>query len=707
MIKIKKLLICLLLLTTVSSSLLYQAETFEYDNSYKATKLGERESNKKVEIEQIPSDFVSVTSNSNVELYANEKNGNFAVEDKTTGYIWYSNPQDIKGDLNDLFKKLVASPFNITYVDSNFKEQQATILDEDSSFEINTSKDGIEYNLSFLGGEIKVQINLTLTDDGIAVTIPEEGISDSEQYKIITLNIAPYFGAVYEDEVDGYFVIPFQNGTLLRFKEANQYSFDFIGSTAVSDYEELAFPMYGGVHGVDQNGFLTYVTSNDSLAKLEVKPSGFDTNYTSSNFVLNYRNIYSKQIGESQTVKQVSDLYTGSYTQEYKFVSGDDANYAGLAKAYREYMITDGQLNETTDYQYASNLMYLMTLEDWALFGTKSVDVTTYEGIKNIQAAIEDAGLHVLNTAVNIQEKGRDDFENDDVNKSIGDVSDSGLVDGLNYYWNLGIINNYSKFNNDAVYIDPATNKPLGVEMNNETAYVPTTEFVLDNVTKELEKLDDSYTSLTVQAPYRFNQLASQYASYADNSEATTSAIIDSGRTYLLDTYGLYYPGYYKNASGFKGSYLRDGSGYSFLDEGVPFTSIVLAGSGSLFTEPLNYQKVDQTTILNMIEYDLYPTFQLIDGSQEDLFDIMYSESFPSLGLDTIIENATAVEAQVYEPLSNVAGQSIIDNYAVDKGIKVTEYSDGTKIIVNYTDDDYTYQGSTVAANNYLVKEDK
>ncbi len=704
--RIKKIIL-ILLVFTVASTQLYSATTFEYDKDYKRTKLGDVEPKTEVDIEPIASGFEQVSSNSKMSLYLNKANGNFAVVDLETNYVWYSNPQEPQGNMNDLFERVLTSPFNITYTNADFKEQQATMLDEESEFKINTTNQGIVYEQSYLNGEIKFKVIIDLDESGITITIPSESVSDSDNFQLLSISIAPYLGAVYEDELDGYFVIPYQNGTLLRFKESKQYGSSFIGTTTVSDFEKIGFPMFGGVHGANQNGFVTYISSDDSASQLVVKPSGYDTGYTSSNFNLTYRSVYSKQIGETQTVKQVSDLYTGTYTQEYQFLNGSDANYSGIANVYRQYLIESNQLSKDGEYSFETYLMYLMTLEDKALFGTKSADVSSYEEISELQNTIQDKGLHVLTSVTGIQEKGMDDIDLNDINKSIGEPKQANVSEGINYYLNLGILSSLERFNHDAVLVDPTTNKPMETNWNRKSVYLPTSTYVSTKIGKILDSLDENISSLTIQPPFRFFDLANQSQNYYTDATTITESLSTSNKDYIVDLNGNYYPGYYKGANGYISDFIRDGNGYAFLDEGVPFSSIVLAGSGALYSETLNYKTIDQTMILNMIEYDVYPNLQLTSGSQDDLFEIMFSESFPRLGSSEILEEAEEIEAQIYEPLSKVEGQAIEENYAIANGVKVTVYEDGTEIIVNYTNDDFDYNGITVKSNDYALKEVK
>lgn len=701
-----KVIMLFIMCLYISPSLI-ASSTFEYDSSYKVNAIGDKEEDSQVEPVSVESGFDSVAKTDNIELYLNSSNYQFAVKDITTDYVWYSNPQTTDNSLNDLFKRIVASPFNITYTNSDFKEQQASMLDEDAEVTATTSSSGIEYSISYLGGEISLKINLELTDDGFKIDIPSESVVDSDQFQLLSVSIAPYFGAVYEDEVDGYFAFPYNNGTLLRFKESESGNESFIGTTSITDYENLTFPMYGGVHGINQNAFVTYVSSDDIGTVLEAKPSGYDTSYTSTNFTMNYRTVFSKQIGESQTVKQVSEMSSINYEQQFKFIENDEANYTGIAKAYREMMIDTGLLSKENEYQYSTRLQYLMTLSDYGLFGQKSATVTTNEELDEVNQKFADAGLHTITEILGVEDLGNDDIDVSDINKEIGLIS-SAEDNQFNYYWNMGVLNSLSRSNRKYVQIDSTTNKPIEVRFNGDDVYPPLSTYITTHLDDLIKNVNQISNNLTIQPTYRFgfNQGDSDI-DYIANSELITTALNDNNISYNLDIYQNYYPGYYKNANSFIGDFLRAGNKYTFLDESVPMTSTILAGSGALYTDALNYDNVDQSTILNLIEYDVYPTFQLIAGEQSELIDLPGASSFPSLSDEEILTNVSEIESQIYEPLSKVAGASIVNNYAVSNGVKVTEYSNGVSIYVNYNNKQALVDDVTIEPQSYVVKEAK
>jgi hypothetical protein len=68
-------------------------------------------------------------------------------------------------------------------------------------------------------------------------------------------------------------------------------------------------------------------------------------------------------------------------------------------------------------------------------------------------------------------------------------------------------------------------------------------------------------------------------------------------------------------------------------------------------------------------------------------------------------DDAVAIYHEVSSVLDKVRGQSIVNHEKLDEGIFRTTYENGLAVVVNYTDEDYSHDGITVAAKSYSVLE--
>ena len=145
-----------------------------------------------------------------------------------------------------------------------------------------------------------------------------------------------------------------------------------------------------------------------------------------------------------------------------------------------------------------------------------------------------------------------------------------------------------------------------------------------------------------------------------------------------------------------------DSSGYVMENYSVPFLEIVLKNNIDFFSGPLNINGDLKTQLLKIIEYSVYPSFtvtaensvKLMETNSEWLFSSEYD-----VWKDKIKESYEFVNnALKYVTDSFITGHKIIG----EKQTEVT-YSDGIKIIINYSDKKYKYGDNIVEPFNYIV----
>ena len=106
-----------------------------------------------------------------------------------------------------------------------------------------------------------------------------------------------------------------------------------------------------------------------------------------------------------------------------------------------------------------------------------------------------------------------------------------------------------------------------------------------------------------------------------------------------------------------------------------------------------------------MIDYNLYPSFAL---SQDPAYVLaltnankFYSTEFTEYRL--LIKS---IYDEVNVALKEVIGDQWIDREVLANGIILNTYASGKQILINYTQDPYTYQGTSVQAlSAKVIKE--
>ena len=56
-----------------------------------------------------------------------------------------------------------------------------------------------------------------------------------------------------------------------------------------------------------------------------------------------------------------------------------------------------------------------------------------------------------------------------------------------------------------------------------------------------------------------------------------------------------------------------------------------------------------------------------------------------------------------FQTMQHLQYEHLDDHFEVAEGVRCSVYSDGTRVVVNYTKEPYIYEGQEVAPENYIV----
>jgi hypothetical protein len=158
----------------------------------------------------------------------------------------------------------------------------------------------------------------------------------------------------------------------------------------------------------------------------------------------------------------------------------------------------------------------------------------------------------------------------------------------------------------------------------------------------------------------------------------------------------------WKNTDAFLDMPLGD-SGYMYVDEEVPFLSMVLKGIIPMYSEYVNFEANKQEFLLEMVESGVYPSFYI---TKENSSALIYTNSADLYSTEYSTYKDTIEEFdKTLRELNDAIGDATIEKHEIrDNGVKVVTYSNGVKVYVNYGDEDQTVDGKTVGAMSYSYK---
>ena len=332
-------------------------------------------------------------------------------------------------------------------IDSADKRKLAQIITEycpDYSFE---DIDAMHLAMGYSSDEtvnpvVKMALEYTIDENGLSVRLPANGIRfDEKRYVMEKVEILPYMGAGLSN--NGYTFFPDGSGTLFSFEdlmnkgsdkalEATIYGADYAYQKIAGSYEEIVrYPVFGLYenHGGQNRGFLAVIEEGESLATLR----NFSRKFTNKEndhlngvrIIVTPRQKDAFQLSGSDASWEVvsSKKFTGSFRIRYIMLSDTQVkgkptyacSYVGMAKAYRDYLVSQGTLTKLTDDQVnKDNIpLYIETLG--SMMTTKKVlsipinmmsALTSFSDIMTIQQELSDEGIENVQFILNGYTKG-------------------------------------------------------------------------------------------------------------------------------------------------------------------------------------------------------------------------------------------------------------------------------------------------------------
>ena len=290
----------------------------------------------------------------------------------------------------------------------------------------------------------KIALEYTLDDKGLSVRLPANGIRfDESLFRLENIQILPFMGAGSNPN-SGYTFFPDGSGTLFSFEKLAALGSDtqFFGTIYGEDFgyyhianegphnEVVRYPVFGVAEtekdkttGEEKDrGFVAIVEEGEAMMKLisyhtaelntvvmQANPRPFDQFMPS---------------GASKAWTVVSERkYTGNYRIRYVMLSdektvaekgGYTADYVGMAKVYRDYLIANGTLTRLTDKDVKENLpLYIETFG--AIETTKkflsipyktNVALTSFADVKTMYDELSANGIDNVNFILTGYAKG-------------------------------------------------------------------------------------------------------------------------------------------------------------------------------------------------------------------------------------------------------------------------------------------------------------
>lgn len=697
--------------------------------------------------------YVSIAKTDSLELFYNETKGAIQVKDLKSGYVWKSVVDNDVFDvdsLNNLWKGYVQSPIGITYNDLKKRDTapRQTYAGADCKWLVTEYiPNGVAVEYGFTTPGIYVTIEYTLEDDQLVVRVPVDKIREEYKFAVTTIEVLPYLGASAGNE-EGYLFYPDGSGAITTYEKVNTrpsnvlkssyYTYtnkttSFMNLWSYDEYEHYvaSMPVYGIKNG--DHAVFALASEGEENTGIEVYPSG--TNRMALNhmgFSLYTRNVFDARANSISTGSATNSAGTIQRVDKvliqedkelrYFFLSGDDANYSGMANTYRNYLLEEGLLKQADNAggEMPLALELLMGTTKEGMIFDEYIPMTTYSQVKEILERLDAAGVGDLELVLKAWQDGYSNYEPWGPASKLG--GKSGLRE-LNKYLEanpqnrvyLGVNTTYAtsktsglKEDEDVLY------NGLGVQiaasdMDGLNYYMLNPQAAFERNSTLLSRLGD-YGQLGIAYETAGRYVYPDYnserkngvftkAQTADKMREMLTATEESGRGIAVNGSNQYV---YANAD-YLYNLREENYGLSISDYSVPFVQMVVSGLIPYTTEGAGNLSYDlQVQKLKWIEYGALPNFYLTYESALNLRDTDYDSLFSSTYTDWE-EIMLDTYREFKENLSVVYGQQMVSHEFLTDDLVCVEYANGVRVYVNYGDAPASAGGVNVPAKDYLV----
>lgn len=691
-------------------------------------------------------DYVLVAESDTYKLYYYEPQFSIKLENKNTGAVMESTLSDEKDDgknnpswtgymKSGIVLSAIIGTVNTYQVDMNTVKNEITTWYTDN---------GIYAKIEFKDKyKFEIGVEVSLIDDQLVVRVPDESIKENKEGTYIsTVSLFPFLGYTYLGETDGYMLVPDGNGALIYLEDnEGRFTTGFSGfvygiddgmtnrttvSTLWGRYETVTesnnvlAPIFGMAHLDEKSAYLGIVESGDERCSIEVVPNGVmvDYNRCFAKFLL--RDVYVQPLNQSNsgTVPVVEqDRLHSDLTVRYCLLSGDNADYSGMANAYRSYLLDTGKI-EKRDLSYNTRVDFLGTEREEFLMGTTAVTMTTVDQMSDILGELRSLGVNnVLSVYKGWQSGGLYNVPVKTYNAD-SHIGGSGALRDL-------ILKEAQQGNTIYLYDDAlSVNADTNLSTNNVMKMVNKRTFenkiraqvynlfyylmpgysgsYLTNLSSKLSDRNIGNIALTGITGTLFSYSSKgSYYSRTNTMDIYNDVVSEADKncSLLMETPNAFL---WKYSDGFIDMPLSS-SDYLYLDEDIPFFSMVLKGIIPTYSEYVNFEANKTENFLKMAESGVYPSFYV---TAEDSSKLIYTNSNNLFALeytsyrDTIVEYDGALRA-----LAEKAGSAcIIKHETLDNGLVRVTYDNGVRIYVNYTESELSADGLTVDAMSYNVQ---
>lgn len=722
-----------------------------------------------VEQASLPDGFAMVAETSTLRLHANFTDSRLVVEDRRSGKMWTSNPFEQLGpqkasqeDALFLLSATNAKRQMTNLLTWNTEKPKISAVNIPGGFRATYDID--KFKMRFT---IEYVIREEKAADGRAVpflevTVPDKGIEEYGDcklvtsptcFKMVTLEILPLFGAARAGQ-KGYVMVPDGAGAIVEFKPEypqyrQRYSAQIFGPDAAANLFTVGGSGGRGGNSVtrptmpiwglkqEDGAYAGIVTQGEFQANVNAYLAGYIMNANRGSAEFIFRRQASIPRRRSVFVNKIEEnRLPGDRQVRYVLLTGDDSSYAGMGRAFRDYLMLVKGLKPLTAEPPRPLLDLFMGITRRTSFREDFVPMTTFDQALTIigefiNKGVKDFDVHLIGWADDgyrgrwprrypsestlggddrlrnlVQEAKRlgvkvffeDDYMFGYTFSSGGII---GQIPGLRNIWP-----NWSYGFNSRWDTVRGVNK-LPVFEGSGGIYLLNPVIARDNYLERdlpthkamgidgvvLRQMGNMVMSDTNDRyPLSRGDVAATWMKMADRErEVLGGVMVQGANSYVLGHTDRVYDAPVTSLD-------------AFGDATVPVYHIATQGLVVRHTIRANLRNDPKTELLRQYEWGMQPVYQLTYAPSSDLirtdYNLLYSSQYEDW-LDPAVQEYKSMR----ETFGFLSGQAIMNHEILQRNFNRVTYADGTRLYVNYNPDSRrTPEGAEIRGYGYALE---
>ncbi len=667
--------------------------------------------------------------NDSFRMLVDDRTSIMGIENKETGYIWWSSPIDASqgSEASDLLLAELRSSGLFNYGNLDNRSNNNTLRSGNSgdcTVTVSDIEGGVRVTYDYKKAGFSFPVDYTLGEDCLRAYLCTSEIEEKDPRHTATeVTLLGSFGAASSDE-EGYFVIPDGSGALIRFNNgkgsnAAGYSQRVYGRdvTAVPETmgaaaEQIYLPVYGIVK--EDNAMLVVAAQGDANALLTAKtPLQSNNGYNTCNFRFTLRNTDTYRMAgsnEALTVFERGSIGSGDIELRYYPISGKGVGYTDIAARYRRYLEEEAGVRNRTKEKSAPLYVDLLggVMKKRSVIGipvNMKTAVTDFDEAEDILETLRNSGVDdmVISyanwTGDGIKNKvdtkakpafvlgGKSDFRSlmdyvDENGFELYPVSDNrDFRSGNGYYAFAGSAVRVSGSYSRILSYDRAYGVPDSSKENKSLLSPKYYGKVFGKVSKNYDKAGIDGLCAADLTTSLYGDYGKKHITRADSMQELIEcyAQVDDrlGNGLLAENanaYALPYVNRIKDVP-------LNSSRFDIFDEDIPFYQLVMHGLIPYAVSAVNGSPDPETMLLMAAATGSGITYDMMDAEPGDIMDTEFDIYYYADCVNWT--DTAAAEYELLRPVLADVSTSTITGYE-RSGDKITaEYSNGTVVKVD------------------------